>query len=90
MSVLAVEAQHRLAELRGCRGSARLTAGGVGPVSGDKAAVPAQHGGGLHDQEHPGEVLAIEHLGQHAQHRMVAVVKDRFRDLALKDQKLVT
>ncbi|MFN0092686.1 MAG: hypothetical protein ACKVWR_20825 [Acidimicrobiales bacterium] len=59
-------------------------------MPGDKAAVPSQHGGGLNDQEHPSELLSIEHLGQYAQHRTVAVIKDRLGDLTLQHEQLVT
>ncbi|MFN0092678.1 MAG: hypothetical protein ACKVWR_20785 [Acidimicrobiales bacterium] len=59
-------------------------------MPGDEAAVPSQHGGGLNDQEHPGELLTIEHLGQCAQCRTVVVLEGRLGALTLQDQQLVT
>ncbi len=59
-------------------------------MSRDEPSVPPQHGRRLHDQEHPSEPLAIEHLGQHPKNRPVGVIEGRPRHLSLQHQQLVT
>ena len=59
-------------------------------MSGDEAAVPSQHGGGLHDQKHMREAVAIEDLGQPSEDGSVRVIEGRLRYLALQHQNLVT
>jgi hypothetical protein len=59
------------------------------PVAGDKAAVPADHRGGLHDQHHAVELLAVEGTRQHAQDRPVCRGEPRPLDLPLEDEDLM-
>ena len=86
---LAVQPQHQLAELSGCRRPPGLAARGLGPTAGYAPAVPSQHGGGLHDHEDLSETVAIEHLGQHAKNGSVRVIEGPPRHLALQHQQLV-
>ena len=87
---LAVQPQHQLAELTGCRRPPGLAARGLGPTAGYEPAVPSHHGGGLHDQEHLSEAFPAEHLAQPTQDGSVRVIKDRLCHLALQHQKLMT
>ena len=87
---LAVHPQPQLAELSGCRGPPGRSARGLGPTAGYAPAVPSQHGGGLHDQEHLSEAFPAEHLAQHTQDGSVRVIKNPLWHLALQHQKLTT
>ena len=62
--------------------------GGLGPSSGDEAAVPPDHGGRLHDQEHFPQTRPVERGGQHRQDGAVRLVEDWSGDMSLQDEDL--
>jgi hypothetical protein len=61
----------------------------VGPAAGDEAAVPADDGGRLHDQEHVAEPGPVERGGQHGEDGAVGLGECRSGDLALQHEDLV-
>ena len=57
--VLGIETEDQSTKLGWCGWSTGSGLWWLGPVAGDEATVPAEHGGGLHDQHHivePGPV----------------------------------
>ena len=58
-------------------------------MSGDKAAVPANHGVGFHDQEDLGQSAAVECAGEHCEERPVGLAELRPGDLSLQDGDVV-
>jgi hypothetical protein len=58
-------------------------------VAGDETTMPAQHGGGLHDQQHLRQPAPIQCLGDHGQDRPVRLGEPGPSHLALQHQDLV-
>ncbi len=58
-------------------------------MTGDEAPVPADHGGGLHDQHNLAESSTIERPREHSEHSSVGRCELRAVDLALQDQDLM-
>jgi len=87
--VVGVEAEHESADL----GRGGWPAGSglwrLGPVAGDEASVPADHGGGLDDQHHTAEACPVERTRQQGQDRPVRRREPGMLDLALQDQDLM-
>jgi len=58
-------------------------------VAGDQTTMPAQRGGGLHDQQHLRQPAPIQCLGYHGQDRPVRLGEPGPSHLALQHQDLV-
>lgn len=61
----------------------------MGPAAGDQAAMPADDGGRLHDQEHFPQARPVDGGGQHGEDGAVVLGEARSGDLALQDKDLV-
>ncbi len=61
----------------------------LGRVSGDEAAVPADHSCGLHDEEHLAEPSAVEDAREHGEDGPVRLGEGGTLDLALQHEDLM-
>ncbi len=58
-------------------------------MAGDESSMPAEHGGGLDDEEHLAEPAALDGLRQHREDGSVGLGQPWPLHLALEDQDLV-
>ncbi len=87
--VLVVEARHESVELGGGGRSSGLRLWRLGPVAGGEAPMPANHGGGLHDQHYGRETRPVEGARQHGQDRSVRRSEPGALDPALEHHDLM-
>ena len=66
--VLLGESEDLLSKFRVDRRASTSLGGWLTPVSGNEAAMPADHGGGIDDEEHFGDALAVEHPSEPCEH----------------------
>lgn len=88
--VLGSEAPNELAKLGADRRSASSSRWRLRPAPGDQTPVPAEHGGGLHDQHHVGEAPPVDHRTEHSEDCAVGVAELCTADLTLQHVDLVS
>ena len=61
----------------------------LGPVAGDEASVPADHGGGFDDQHHLAETAPLEGTREHGEDGPVGGCESWSFDLSLQNEDLM-
>ena len=87
--VLAIETEYEESEFGGGGWPSGSGCRWLGPVAGDEAAVPADHGCGFDDQHHAVEPATLEGTRQDGQDRAVGRREPRALDLALEHEDLM-